>query len=51
MKISGAEIVIKCLEQKGIETVTGIPGGSNLKLYDELHKSSIKHILSRNKFV
>lgn len=48
MKFSGAEIVIKLLERQGIETIAGIPGGSNLPIYDALGKSSIKHILSRH---
>jgi acetolactate synthase-1/2/3 large subunit len=48
MKITGAQITIKALEEAGIKLVTGIPGGSNLPLYDALHKSSIKHILARH---
>jgi acetolactate synthase-1/2/3 large subunit len=48
MKYSGAEIIIKLLEQQGITIVAGIPGGSNLPLYDALAKSNIRHILSRH---
>jgi len=48
MKLTGAQIIIKCLEERGVDTVTGIPGGSNLKLYDELFKSGIKHVLARH---
>ncbi len=48
MKFSGAEIVIKLLERQGIEIIAGIPGGSNLPIYDAMGKSSIKHILSRH---
>ena len=47
MKLSGAQIVVKMLEKQGIKIVAGIPGGSILPLYDELNKSSIKHILVR----
>lgn len=47
MKLSGAQIIVKLLEAYGIETVAGIPGGSILPLYDELNKSSIKHVLVR----
>ncbi len=47
MKLTGAQIIIKMLEQEGIKTVAGIPGGSILPLYDELEKSSIKHVLVR----
>ena len=44
---TGAEIVIKLLEIHGITTVAGIPGASVLPLYNELHKSSINHVLVR----
>ncbi|WP_303919712.1 thiamine pyrophosphate-dependent enzyme [Treponema berlinense] len=47
MKLSGAQIVVKMLEKQGIKIVAGIPGGSILPLYDELNKSSIRHILVR----
>lgn len=48
MKLSGADITIKLLERQGIEVIAGIPGGTNLPLYDSLYKSNIKHILSRH---
>ncbi len=48
MKYSGAEIIIKSLERQGIEYVAGIPGGSNLPIYNALHKSHIRHILARH---
>lgn len=44
----GAQIVVKLLELEGIKIVAGIPGGSILPLYDELNKSSIKHVLVRH---
>lgn len=47
MKITGAQIIVKLLEEYGIKIVAGIPGGSILPLYDELNKSSIRHILVR----
>lgn len=47
MKLTGAQIIVKLLEEYGIKTVAGIPGGSILPLYDELNKSSIQHILVR----
>lgn len=47
MKISGSQIIVKFLEEYGIKTVAGIPGGSILPLYDELNRSSIKHVLVR----
>lgn len=48
MKYSGSEIVIKLLENEGVEYISGIPGGFNLPLYDALYKSKIKHILARH---
>jgi acetolactate synthase I/II/III large subunit len=48
MRYNGAEIIIKSLERQGIEIVTGIPGGSNLPLYNALYKSQIRHILARH---
>ena len=47
MKQTGAQIIVKLLEMYGIETVAGIPGGSILPLYDELNRSSIRHVLVR----
>jgi len=48
MRYSGAEIIIKLLEQEGVEIVAGIPGGANLPLYDALYNSKIKHVLARH---
>ena len=40
MKLNGSEIVIKCLEEQGVDTVFGYPGGAILNIYDELYKHS-----------
>lgn len=48
MQLSGAEIIIKMLENFGIKIIAGIPGGSNLPLYSALANSNIKHILTRH---
>lgn len=48
MKHSGAEIIVRLLEQKGIEIIAGIPGSANLPLYKALHDSKIKHVLARH---
>ncbi len=47
IQATGSQIIIKLLETAGIQTVAGIPGGSILPLYDELARSSIRHILVR----
>lgn len=47
--ISGAEIVIRCLQEEKVDTVFGYPGGSVLHIYDALFKQDqVKHILVRH---
>ncbi|MGI6777961.1 MAG: biosynthetic-type acetolactate synthase large subunit [Acetivibrionales bacterium] len=48
MKLTGAEIVIECLKEQGVDTIFGFPGGAVLNIYDALYKSrdSIRHILT-----
>jgi acetolactate synthase-1/2/3 large subunit len=49
MEISGAEIVVRCLQQEGVEYVFGYPGGAVLFIYDELFKQDkVKHVLVRH---
>lgn len=48
IEATGAQIIVKLLENQGVTTVAGIPGGSVLPLYNELTKSSIRHILVRH---
>jgi len=45
---TGADMVISALLLEGVDTVFGIPGGSNLALYDALAGSPIRHILVRH---
>lgn len=47
-QLTGAEIVIECLKEQGVDTVFGYPGGTILNVYDELykHQDEIKHILT-----
>jgi len=48
MKLSGAEILIECLKEQGVDTVFGFPGGAVLNIYDALYKAGgkIRHILT-----
>jgi len=48
MKLTGAEIVIECLKEQGVDTVFGYPGGTILNVYDALykHQEEIFHILT-----
>lgn len=48
MVLTGAQIVVECLKEQGVDTVFGYPGGTILNVYDALyqHSSEITHILT-----
>ena len=48
MQLTGAQILIECLKEQGVDTVFGYPGGAILNVYDELykHRDEIRHILT-----
>ena len=47
MQLTGAEIVIACLKEQGVDTVFGYPGGTILNIYDALYQQKeIRHILT-----
>jgi acetolactate synthase I/II/III large subunit len=49
VELSGAEIVVRCLQEEGVEVVFGYPGGAVLFIYDELFKQDkVKHVLVRH---
>ena len=47
-RLTGSEIVIRCLKEQGVDTVFGYPGGAILNIYDALykHQDEITHILT-----
>ncbi len=47
MQLTGAQIVIECMKEQGVDTIFGYPGGAILNVYDELfkHSDEIRHIL------
>ncbi|WP_221075950.1 acetolactate synthase 3 large subunit [Agarivorans aestuarii] len=48
-KLSGAEMVVRCLQDQGVKHIFGYPGGSVLDVYDALFDSSdIEHVLVRH---
>ena len=49
-KISGAEAVIRCLLEEGVDLIYGYPGGAIMPIYDELYKfqDQLIHILTRH---
>jgi acetolactate synthase-1/2/3 large subunit len=48
MKANGAEILVRYLENEGVEYVFGLPGGHLLTFYDALRQSSITSILAKH---
>ncbi|MDP3586181.1 MAG: acetolactate synthase 3 catalytic subunit [Thiobacillus sp.] len=49
MDATGAEIVVRCLAEEGVEFVFGYPGGAVLNIYDEIFKQNkFKHVLVRH---
>ena len=38
MKLKGAQIIVKCIEEQGIDTVYGYPGGTILDIFDALYE-------------
>ncbi|GAB3630619.1 acetolactate synthase 3 catalytic subunit [Pandoraea terrae] len=48
-ELIGAEILVRALQDEGVEHLWGYPGGSVLYIYDELYKQDrIQHILVRH---
>jgi acetolactate synthase-1/2/3 large subunit len=48
-KITGAEILVRCLHEEQVEFVFGYPGGAVLHIYDAIfHQNKFKHILVRH---
>ena len=48
-QITGAEIVVRCLQEEGVEYVFGYPGGAVLYIYDALFKQDkVQHVLVRH---
>ncbi len=47
MKLTGAQIMMKVLQEEGVDTIFGYPGGAVIDIYDELAKTDIRHILVR----
>ena len=48
MKLSGADIIMECLLEQGVDTIFGYPGGTIINVYNSLYKYSgkINHILT-----
>ncbi len=48
MQLTGAQALVRSLEQQGVDVVFGLPGGAILPAYDPLLSSSLRHILVRH---
>ncbi len=49
MELTGAEIVVRCLQEEGVEHVFGYPGGAVLYIYDAIfNQEKIRHVLVRH---
>jgi acetolactate synthase-1/2/3 large subunit len=49
VELSGAEILVHCLKDEGVEYLFGYPGGAVLHIYDALYnQEEVKHILVRH---
>jgi len=48
MELTGAQILIRCLQEEGVDTIFGYPGGRVLNIYDEIYQSNLRHILTRH---
>jgi len=49
VKLTGAEIVVQCLQEEGVDTVFGYPGGAVLHIYDAFFKQDrVRHVLVRH---
>lgn len=48
MKLTGAQIIVECLKEQGVDTIFGFPGGAVLNIYDALYdaQNEIRHILT-----
>ena len=46
--MSGAQVVLECLQREKVEIIFGYPGGVTLPFYDALYDGPIKHILVRH---
>jgi acetolactate synthase-1/2/3 large subunit len=49
-QISGAEALLKCLIEEGVDTIFGYPGGAIMPIYDKLldYEDRLRHILTRH---
>ncbi len=47
-KITGAQMLLKCLEKEGVDVIFGYPGGVMIPIYDAIFDGNLRHILVRH---
>ena len=47
MRLNGSQILSRCLHEENVEVIFGLPGGTIMPLYDEMHKHPFRHVLVR----
>lgn len=48
MQLSGAQILVECLEREGVDVIFGYPGGQVVPIYDVLYDAKIRNVLTRH---
>ncbi len=48
MQLTGAQALVRSLEEQGVDVVFGLPGGAILPAYDPLRSSRVRHVLVRH---
>ena len=48
MKLIGADILVRALQEEGVEIIFGHPGGAVLEVYDAFHRLRMRHVLVRH---
>ena len=48
--ITGADAILQCLIEEGVDTIFGYPGGAIMPVYDKLmdYEDRLQHILTRH---
>jgi acetolactate synthase I/II/III large subunit len=48
VQLTGAQALVRSLEQQGVDVIFGVPGGAILPAYDPLRSSTLRHVLVRH---
>ena len=48
VELTGAQALVRSLEQQGVDVVFGLPGGAILPAYDPIRSSALRHVLVRH---